>query len=165
MTDENKAEEYVNKKLCSLCREEKSKTKCATCPTYLTAYICYLDGLAEGRKELEKENAEQKQKLESDQLALNEANEIIAELKYNLKCRDDELAESKAEINQIIERERVVPEHYLCEMIDKNKELKAQVEKMKCCNNCKNAHYDWREQVLEGICNECRNYNKWESAE
>ncbi len=46
-----------------------------------------------------------------------------AELKYNLKCRDDELAESKAEINQIIERERVVPEHYLCEMIEKNKEL------------------------------------------
>lgn len=39
----------------------------------------------------------------------------IEQLKYNLKCCDDELAESKAEIKQIIERERVVPEHYLIE--------------------------------------------------
>lgn len=76
---------------------------------------------------------------------VNKAIERIAELekeneqlKYNLKCRDDELAELKAklkryeetikaEINQIIERERVVPEHYLCEMIDK----------VHCCQMCK----------------------------
>lgn len=40
-----------------------------------------------------------------------------------------------------------------------------QIEKMKCCQNCKNVHYAWREQVRVGICNECRNYNKWELAE
>lgn len=61
MTDEEKAEKYINKKLCFLCREEKSKSKCATCSTYLTAYICYLDGLKEGRKEQEKRSYENEQ--------------------------------------------------------------------------------------------------------
>lgn len=44
---------------------------------------------------------------------------------------EEENAKLKAEKQQIVERERVVPEHYLCEMIEKNKELKAQIEKIK----------------------------------
>lgn len=51
MTEEEKAEKIIKEKLCFFCNEEKNKIKCATCPTFLTAYISYLDGLAENRKE------------------------------------------------------------------------------------------------------------------
>lgn len=90
----------------------------------------------------------------------------IEQLKYNLKCRNDELAESKAEIKQIIERERVVPEHYLCEMIEKCKELKAQVEKMKCCANCKHKFESRKKGGYTMPCEatEYKPCDKWELA-
>lgn len=50
-------------------------------------------------------------------------------------------------------------------MNNKLDELEEQIEKMRCCNNCKNAHYDWRDQIFEGACTKCKKYNKWELAE
>lgn len=82
---------------------------------------------------IEKENAELKQKLESDELALNEASEIIAE-------------------------------------------LKAQIEKMKCCGNCKHIEFRYFVENMQiknitNYCSDCIRFmtknkkDKWESAE
>lgn len=40
-------------------------------------------------------------------------------------------------------------------------ELKAQIEKMKCCANCNNT---WNGMKLD-ICADCKNHNKWEIKE
>lgn len=104
MTDEKKAEEYHLNNVTSdevyYHAELSEKVRKA-----------FLDGLAEGRKEscevCEKESNKEYQKL------FDKQREIITDL--------------EAEIKQIIERERVVPEHYLIEMI----------EKIHCCQMCK----------------------------
>lgn len=107
MTEEERAEKHIDKKLCSLCREEKSKTKCATCSTFMTAYICYLDGLAEGRKEtaekiseLEKENKELKSHI-STLLSCSNCPDnkggYICDKEYNNKC----LAQKIQYINEL----------------------------------------------------------------
>ena len=44
-----------------------------------------------------------------------------------------------------------------------NKQLKAQIEKMKCCENCKHSYHD-RYHTLQCIRN-CINFDKWEIAE
>lgn len=86
----------------------------------------------------------------------------------NLRKENTEL---KAKIKQIIERERVVPEHYLCEMIEKNKKLKAQIEKMKCCENCKTWRYLHENEECpykkDRICDGYLTFGfqKWEQAE
>ena len=38
------------------------------------------------------------------------------------------------------------------------RELEAQIERMKCCQNCNNT---WNGYHL-GVCNDCKNHNKWE---
>lgn len=133
--------------------------KCENCPVK----DAYNYGLAEGRKEQEKND-----KGFCKNVCMKGGK--ITEL-------EKENEQLKAEIKQIIERERVVPEHYLCEMIEKNKELKAQIEKMKCCTNCKHNNYTYwqshcnnpkvkickllmqKEEVI------CANYDKWELKE
>lgn len=76
--------------------------------------------------EHEKVNAELKEKLdeyvnivEDDEVKCVKLQEENEQLKYNLKCRDDELAESKA-----------------------------QIEKMKCCGNCKH----WVHESIQKYC-------------
>lgn len=67
MTDENKAEEYAGEKCkeCYMCdyadNERPEINPYEVCPWYTKRKEGYLDGFAEGRKELEKENAESKQ--------------------------------------------------------------------------------------------------------
>lgn len=98
---------------------------------------------AEKISELEKENKEQQKFVERIVKASADNPNEFFELR-------NEIAKLKKENKQIVERERVVPEHYLIEMIEKNKELKAQIEeqkahckavdevneKMKFCGNC-----------------------------
>ena len=81
--------------------------------------------------ELQKENEQQKAQIANYQLAENESKEIIAELKKQNKD--------------------------LCESLDimnnRESELLVQIEKMKCCSNCKYC----------GACNRaCNNWDKWE---
>ena len=45
------------------------------------------------------------------------------------------------------------------------KELKAQIEKMKCCYNCANDTLEPPEVIGNGICEHCKNHDKWELAE
>lgn len=52
------------------------------------------------------------------------------------------------------------------EMGKQIEELRKQIEKMKCCQNCKNYH--GMTQRFRDCClfiHECKNYDKWESAE
>lgn len=143
MTEEEKAEEYAGEKCkeCYMCDyadyEHPEINPYEVCPWYTKRKEGYLDGLAEGKKEVTYMKAE-------------EYDEYLDACRKNIEL-EKENAKLKAENKQIIERERVVPEHYLIEMIEKCKELKAQIEeqkthckavdemneKMRCCENCK----------------------------
>ena len=41
-------------------------------------------------------------------------------------------------------------------------ELQAQIEKMKCCYNCANDTLEPPEVIGNGICEHCKNHDKWE---
>ena len=41
-------------------------------------------------------------------------------------------------------------------------ELEAQIEKMKCCYNCKFDNLEPPEVIGNGICEHCKNHSKWE---
>ena len=43
-------------------------------------------------------------------------------------------------------------------------ELEAQIEKMKCCYNCANDTLEPPEVIGNGICEHCKNHDKWELA-
>lgn len=134
MSIEEQAEEYVNKKLCSLCREEKSKTKCATCSTFLTAYKCHLDGLAEGRKEQEKKDK-----------GFCEA----------VCMKGGKIADLKAQITEIEKRINTLKIKN-ASLQKKNEQQAKQIEEMKCCGNCKIEVKD-----EEYPCSECDGKSKW----
>ena len=53
-------------------------------------------------------------------------------------------------------------EKELNELYNENQELKAQIERMKCCQNCKNGLYSGQGCII-GF--KCENKNKWELAE
>lgn len=65
------------------------------------------------------------------------------------------------------------PERYKEFMLKKEiKALKAQIEKMKCCDNCKHCLIVLEMEVLDldkdeqrEPCNVCNNYDKWEIRE
>lgn len=111
MTDEEKAEEYF----CEHCENsfEHDNGHCSNC----SKWDYFIAGLAEGRKdfwravknygELEKENAELKSDLESEARTAGELESQVEALeeelqaeRYNLKCRDDELAEMRAKLRR-----------------------------------------------------------------
>lgn len=211
MTEDEKANDIYDiclEKKSIYCNRKMGDETCSKCKTYQM----YKLGLEKGERigkekqwiateksqkktsakieQLEKDNEELKVQVEK----LTGSTFLWRKAVENYK---EKIARLKAEINQIIEREKVVPEHYLCEMIEKNKELKeeneqlkcdlynteanlqgmtincenlekeneqlkAKIKKMICCSNCKNVHYDWREQIFEGVCTKCIKYNKWE---
>ena len=41
-------------------------------------------------------------------------------------------------------------------------ELEAQIEKMKCCYNCKFDNLEPPEVISNGVCENCIHYSKWE---
>ena len=47
------------------------------------------------------------------------------------------------------------------ELTDRVKELEVQIEKMKCCGNCKH-DYDEEQYITTDYCNDCFDFNKWE---
>lgn len=99
--------------------------------------------VADYLEELEKENAELKAQIESDNLAFNESNEIIAELKGKLNERT----------------------HFYSTELRKANE---QIEKMKNVGNCKHSMKcaKWNEKQLNlGLMKFCQNCKDWELAE
>ena len=48
------------------------------------------------------------------------------------------------------------------ELTDRVKELEAQIEKMKCCFNCKFDNLEPPEIISNGVCKNCIHYSKWE---
>jgi hypothetical protein len=53
----------------------------------------------------------------------------------------------------------------IVEMGKQIEELRKQIEKMKCCQNCKNYRRTERFRDCCLFIHECKNYDKWESAE
>ena len=105
MTDEEKAKEYIKKNYAMFDMSEENLN---------LAIALFLDGLAEGRKELEQElgwitdtdnyigaKLERCIELEKENAELQEQVDALEEElqaeRYMLKCRDDELAEARAE--------------------------------------------------------------------
>lgn len=132
-TNGEKVWEKINKEFPNsfIVNTKKSKTRLAELLCEYTRVV-FIDGLAEGErigKEKQWIATEKAQKKTSEKIRkLEKENKISEEI---IIGEQQEINRLEKEIKQIIERERVVPEHYLCEMIEKNKELKAQIEKMK----------------------------------
>ena len=148
MTDEEKAEEYVNTHCCYY-RQDFIRT--------------YLDGLAEGRKELE----QWKQEWQDTQIKANEEGfeRTILQIKHSeLEKENEELSDSILEFsNSVIELTNTKTE-----LENKVAELEKQIEKMKCCETCKNRK-GWKG---EKPCLDCKinqfgegTEDKWELAE
>ena len=69
-----------------------------------------------------------------------------------------------------IEKDGVVPQLYMDETIRQNLALKREIEKLKCCGNCKYSDTDLYDRFIceldEGksaYVKTCHNYDKWES--
>lgn len=53
----------------------------------------------------------------------------------------------------------------LKQRIRENQKLCEQIEKMKCCYNCANDTLEPPEVIGNGICEHCKNHDKWELAD
>ena len=138
MTDEQKAEDYV--------KINHSHIMSGTMKSIYKKI--YLDGLAEGRKEkcLEQNN--------DGTIRPCEVMKENAELKAQIEKQQHHI-----EIICNTQKQKMMLLRYI--RIKEN--LEAQIEKMKCCGNCKHNGIDcvW----LENHNQKCINLNKWESAE
>lgn len=96
--------------------------------------------------------------------ALYDANFSVVPL-IELSYKDGYEEGRKEEVKLIFERwckNNSDPCGILLGLEKENEELKQQIEKIKNCHNCKNARFDWE----DNLCNlECRGYDKWELAE
>ena len=66
-----------------------------------------------------------------------------------------------AELEAIVRNTKAVDESFAKLQLE-NTELKAQIEKMKCCYNCANDTLEPPEVIGNGICEHCKNHDKWE---
>lgn len=170
MTDEEKSNEYLLDQITQAFREyaydeiltnlEESYAK------------GYKDGLAEGRKELEKENEQLKCDLYNTDANLQHI--TIEYEKENAELSDSVLEFSNSVIeltNLVTELENKVTE--LEKQIEKDLNdydcefqiLKAQIEKMKCCENCKKHRNRECSEDKKFYARVKRICNEWEFAE
>ncbi len=162
---------------------EKSLDKRLGTYAYIRKQDCYrnyVDGYTDGAEPREKQIDELKaqikvleQNLEDTEICENGLKNRIAELEnklanadYQLEGRDLEIRELEAQL----EREKNLNQ---C-MSDNNEQLREQVEKMKCCENCKynsywgnelHCNYGLKEALQEDKLIECKNMDKWEIKE
>lgn len=103
-----------------------------------------------------------------------ELEEKLANADYQLEGRDNEIKELQEENKQLkLKIDALSNEVPWKDIFEKNEqikglekqieELKAQIEKMKCCGNCKHHRYTYGE--LECVTKGCENKSKWELAE
>ena len=62
------------------------------------------------------------------------------------------------------EKEKLIGIFINVDLEKENEQLKAQIEKVKCCGNCKHRN-NYNFPTLEEPCKKCLNYSKWELAE
>lgn len=96
MTDEEKAEEYVIKNVCKSCGL-CDKGKYIRCDDYRESKQFYLDGLAEGRKELE----QWKQEWQDAQIKANEEGFARTTLQIKYSELEKENLELKAQFEKL----------------------------------------------------------------
>ena len=116
-------------------------------------------------KELEQENAELREQLKEQTNFTKTYYEEIIKLHEQIESKDKFIAELKAE-NELIKNS-----DSLCKLIG---EQKLQIEKMKCCENCKynsywgnelHCNYGLKKALQEDKLVECHNLDKWELKE
>lgn len=159
MTDEKKSEEYAEGKAHEhyhFLFEENNGN-----PVDF-AKLCYLDGLADGRKE-----QENKDKVFCESFCMSgriiEFEKENAELKAQIKLLTEKVGfweeQTKLKEAQIEEYDRL-------NMFDiaRTDELKAQIEKMKCCANCKYENKSSYKHECLHTSKRCAGYENWEMA-
>ena len=92
-----------------------------------------------------------------------------------LEARNDAQAESiSCYESELIKRDKLIEElkddnkacKFAMAMSEKvEKQLREQIEKMKCCDNCKHPYWNAETEAEETICDNCVNNNNWELAE
>ena len=102
--------------------------------------------------ELGKENAE----LKSKEYFVGDINRQNMELQQKLEVKEkqiEKLEEAKANYEYLLEgRDNEIDE------------LKKQIDKMKCCRNCKYLAYDYEDMLCSNK-KHCKNYNLWKLKE
>lgn len=90
--------------------------------------------------------------------------EILSEIEEEHKSAFIE-GYAKGETDEKFRTKQVVTSH-IADLEKENAELKAQVEKMKCCENCRFSIFDTDDLCVVG-CNagKCFNHEKWELQE
>lgn len=118
----------------------------------------YIDGLTEGREEMKKEYKENA-------------------IPYVFELRDkvNDLEKENAKLRERVTDLNKPPLYDGYSLQKENKELKAQIEKMKCCENCRyNAGFDFSCNVVRASKygatkdkngEDCHNFDKWELSE
>lgn len=69
------------------------------------------------------------------------------------------------EVLKILKENKIMKDIIIGEQ-EENEQLKQQIEKMKCCRNCK--HWNVPDHAFDSFCEECdkcKNYSLWELAE
>lgn len=145
MTDKERAEEHA----LLYCAKNCTRNKCATrktCERYKARYRSFLAGLAEGRAELE----------------IRE--KLIKYWKKKCKDKSNDVIELQKENAELKEQNKD-----LCESLDimnnRESELLKQIEKMKCCPNCKKERNKPEPLAVHVSCAKCKDYSEWELAE
>lgn len=145
MTYEGKAEEFVKYSRCSLCFDFGRYDVChKTCNCFTQDCYYFLAGLAEGRKLGKEEQWKATEK---------------AQNKTSSKIR--ELEKENAELKEYVSRTG----YRIAELKHEVDELKEQIEKMKCCVNCKKERNKPEPLAVHISCTKCKNHSEWEMAD
>ena len=83
---------------------------------------------------------------------LQEENERLA--KHILELQRDK--------GRLADENKRISIQYAEETDETIKELEKQIEKMKCCENCKHPYWNAETEAEETICNNCVNNSNWE---
>lgn len=180
MTDEEKAEKYIkqdgtngekvwekiNKEFPNslIVKTEKSKKRLAELLCEYTKVV-FIDGLAEGRKEGYSKGLDTfpNTRRENERLRRTMLNysECITEHQNTIKRKDEENKELKAQITEL-EKKINTLKIKNASLQKKNEQQAKQIEKMKCCGNCKWYRVENGGETFCDCVGDCIDFDKWE---
>ena len=91
---------------------------------------------------------------------------MTEELKQKAEAEADKvIIGSGMDRASVIHLKHLLVTMYMQGATEATKELEAQIEKMKCCYNCANDTLEPPEVISNGICEHCKNHDKWKLAD
>ena len=167
MTEEEKAEE----KYCKNCklRQEQClwawrKTNGLDMPNNQNCSCkevpAYIAGATEATKELEAQLTEKDKQIEELEGQVTRAFEVLESKRKQIEELQSKVNNYHTWVDKIKELKCV----RLGKCTHEQERLETQIEKMKCCYNCANDTLEPPEVIGNGICEHCKNHDKWELA-